>query len=161
MKTYDEAMDLLCREKVDFTAEEARRHFDEMAVDLDSRVCIAREVTENPKTLTFLVTLASSILNQHPLTFHEYNSVFMSIFINGVLIGLEMNRMELPDATLPAEVTVESILDPILAELERLSPYDISRNVLGRVRLYLVDPMEYWRRREKWGSTVSCVRFED
>lgn len=104
MKTFDEAMGLLCTEKEDYTPEETRRQGEALLAELEKRTGLAREVSANPKSLMFIQGLVvSCIPDMDPLELMRLTPVLLSIFINGVLVGAEMERQELPMPRYPEE----------------------------------------------------------
>lgn len=89
MKTFDEAMQLLCRDKV--SGEEADVTLDSMTNEVEKRVSVAEEIVNSQRAQAFIMCYVQEIPGQ----FGSMEEFALSVFINGVLVGMEMEKTEL------------------------------------------------------------------
>lgn len=89
MKTIDEAMELLSRYVKDPKSVNATA--DEMCDGLIRRESLCKEIGDNPVVRDFCEQYVDNVSEEI-----ECNPYALSMFINGVLIGMEMERQELP-----------------------------------------------------------------
>lgn len=90
MKTIDEAMASVvyqCSDRSEMDAKAA-----EMSEHMEKRRSIADEIARNPIVLDYIEKYLDAV---GPKLDYDVNSLALSVFVNGVLIGMEMERQEL------------------------------------------------------------------
>lgn len=91
MKTFDEAMDLLV---VSAESErDAEKQAATMMDNIDRRIGLLDDVAQNPKLHDYIQRY---IQDAGPKLEWSVCSLAISCFVNGVMIGMEMERQELP-----------------------------------------------------------------